>query len=114
MSNTTNIDKLVYDYLLSTYVFKKSSNGHDLLFRNTEHINGMELITELKLIFNYDSLKSFILISEWGHKQNRILFEFWRQNRYRIDLLPDYMKMVINEYNYEELYQDFYFDKLDT
>lgn len=121
MSNITNIDSLVEDFIHSAYKFKRCSIGHDLIFRKdsrTEKLNGfngMEIITELNLIFCYDALKSFNLINKWAHTNpDIILFEFWRQDRYRIDLLPDYMKKVVTEHNYEELYQDFYFDMVDS
>lgn len=115
MSNTTNIDKLVYDYILSSYFFKKSRNGHDLLFnKNGDNINGVQLVTEINLVFDYDPIKTFILITEFGHKQNRILFEFWNTKQYLFDALPNYMKNHIWKHDYSELYQDFYLESLDT
>lgn len=120
MYTTTNIDKLVEDFMFSTYNFKRTMYGHDMMFRKDSHIqdkmNGMEIITELKLIFSYDTLKSFNLINRWAHKNHPdvILFEFWKQKQYLIDKLPDYMKNVVTEHNYEELYQTFYFDIIDS
>lgn len=120
MYTTTNIDKLVEDFILSTYDFKKNMYGHDMMFRkgtrNEDKMDGMQIMTELKLIFSYDTLKTFKLINRWAHNNypDVILFEFWRQNQYFTDKLPDYMKRVVTEHKYDELYQDFYFDTIDT
>jgi hypothetical protein len=120
MFTTTNIDKLVEDFIFSTYDFKKTSYGHDMMFRkgsrNHDNMNGMEIMTEIKLIFEYDALKTFNLVNKWAHNNypDILLFEFWKQNKYLIDKLPDYMKEVIIKNKYDELYQDFYFDIIDS
>lgn len=74
------------------------------------------MITEINLVFSYNPIKTFHLINKWVYNNypNVILFEFWRQNKYLIDLLPEYMNNHIMKHDYGELYQDLYFDKLDT
>lgn len=119
MYNSTNIDKLIENFIVETYEFKKTMYGHDMMFRkdsrDKEKMNGMEIITELNLIFSYDTLKTFNLINRWAHNNypDILLFEFWKK-RYLIDKLPDYMKRVVIEYKYDELYQDFYFETIDS
>lgn len=117
MSKPTNIDKLVEDYILSSYVFKKSTYGHDMLFNNgSNKIDGLQLITEIKLIFDYDALKTFNLVTRWAHSVNPniLLFEFWNTNQYFLEKLPDYMRKPVTEYDFSELYQDFYLETIDS